>query len=126
MLVVTGAWKLPLLHSGMPFDDVRRAFAHLQRTELAHLDVLNSVWVRARLHRHDLGEFLMNPGGLLQDFMLRIDPHSAPVTALPAMRDLTGLDQLLRRLRNSGLHPRLTGEDLPPIEPPTHERAVAE
>lgn len=126
MLVVTGAWKLPLLHSGMPFDDVRRAFAHLQRTELAHLDVLNSVWVRARLHRHDLGEFLMNPGGILQDFMLRIDPHSAPVTALPAMRDLTGLDQLLRRLRNSGLHPRLTGEDLPPIEPPTHERAAAE
>ncbi|MFC3170003.1 beta-1,6-N-acetylglucosaminyltransferase [Paracoccus fontiphilus] len=126
MLVVTGAWKLPLLHSGMPFDDVRRVFAQLQRIELEHLDVLNSVWVRARLVQHDLGEFLMNPKGILQDFMLQIDPHSAPVTTLPAMRDLTGLDQMLRRLRNSGLRPRLTGEDLPPVELLTNERAAAE
>ena len=45
---------------------------------------------------------------------------------LPAMRDLTGLDGMLRRLRNSGLRPRLTGEDLPPIELLTTERAAAE
>ena len=126
MLVVSGAWKLPLLHSGMPFDDVRRVFAKLQRTELEQLEVLNSVWVRARLHHHDLGEFLLNPRPILQDFLLQIDPHSAPVTMLPAMRDLTGLDGMLRRLRNSGLRPRLTGEDLPPIELLTTERAAAE
>ena len=126
MLVVTGAWKLPLLHSRMPFDDVRRVFAQLQRIELEHLDVLNSVWVRARLHQYDLGEFLMNPKSILQEFMLQVDPHSVPVTTLPATRDLTGLDQMLRQLRNSGLRPRLTGEDLPPIELLTNERAAAE
>ncbi|SNR32323.1 glycosyl transferase [Paracoccus sediminis] len=126
MLVVTGAWKLPILHSGMPFDDMRRIFAQLQRIELAQLDVLNSVWVRARLSQHDLGEFLLNPRAILQDFLLQIDPHSAPIAALPAMRDLTGLDGMLRRLRNSGLRPRLTGEDLPPIELLIPERAAAE
>ncbi|GHG13954.1 DUF5927 domain-containing protein [Paracoccus aerius] len=126
MLVVTGAWKLPLLHSDMPFDDVRRVFAQLQRTELEQLEVLNSLWVRARLHHHDLGDFLLNPKPILQDFLLQIDPHSVPITTLPAMRDLTGLDQMLRRLRNAGLRPRLMGEDLPPIELLSPERAAAE
>lgn len=126
MLVVTGAWQLPLLHSDMPFDDVRRIFAKLQRTELDQLDVLTSLWVRARLHHHDLGDFLMNPAGILQDFLLQIDPHSVPVTGLPAMRDLTGLDQMLRRLRNAGLRPRLTVEDLPPLDLTSGERVAAE
>lgn len=126
ILVVTGAWTLPILHSGMPFDDVRRVFAQLQRIELEHLDVLHSVWVRARVHHHDLGEFLMNPKAILQDFLLQIEPHSTPVTALPAMRDLAGLDRMLRRLRNSGLRPRLTGEDLPSIDVLTPDRAAAE
>lgn len=126
LLVVTGAWKLPLLHSRMPFDDVRRIFAQLQRVEVAHLDVLNSVWVRARLRQYELGEFLMNPRPILHDFLARIDPQATPVTTLPAMRDLTGLDGMLRRLRNSGLRPRLTGEDLPPVELLTTEWAAAE
>ena len=68
----------------------------------------------------------MNPRPILQDFLLQIDPHSAPVTMLPAMRDLTGLDGMLRRLRNSGLRPRLTGEDLPSIDVLTPDRAAAE
>lgn len=126
LLVVTGAWQLPILHSGMPFDDMRRIFAQLQRIELEHLEVLSSVWVRARLSHCDLGEFLLNPRSILQAFLLQIDPHSAPVTALPAMRDLTGLDRMLWRLRNSGLHPRLTGADLPPVVVLTHEKAAAE
>lgn len=126
MLVVTGAWKLPLLHSGMPFDDVRRVFAQLQRIELEQLDVLNSLWVRARLHHHDLGEFLRHPLPILRDVLSQIDPHSVPVAALPAMRDPTGLDGMLRRLRNSGLRPRLTGEDLPASDLPITERTAAE
>lgn len=126
LLVVTGAWTLPLPHSGMPFDDVRRMFAHLQRTELDHLEVLNSVWVRARLQQYDLGEFLPNPRPLLEDFIQRIDPDAGPLPGLPVMRDLTGLDAMLRRLRNSGLRPRLTAEDLPAVDLLTGERAAAE
>lgn len=124
MLVITGAWKLPLLHSGMPFDDVRRTFAHLQQVEIDQLNVLNSVWVRARLHHYDLGEFLLNPRPILQAFLTQVDPQAAPLTMLPAMRDLTGLDQMLRRLRNSGLRPRLTGADLPQLDLMAVERAA--
>lgn len=126
ILVVTGAWKLPILHSGMPFDDMRRIFAHLQRVELEQLDVLNSVWVRARLSQYDLGEFLLNARPILQDFLLQIDPHSRPILSMPPMRDLTGLDGMLRRLRNSGLRPRLTGEDLPRVELLIQDRTAAE
>lgn len=125
LLMVTG-WTLPLLHSAMPFDDVRGMFAHLQRTELDHLEVLNSVWVRARLQQYDLGEFQPNPRPLLEDFIQRIDPDAGPLPGLPVMRDLTGLDAMLRRLPNSGLRPRLTAEDLPAVDLLTGERAAAE
>lgn len=109
MLVVPGGWMLPLLHSGMPFDDIRRVFAHLHRTEIAHLEVLKSVWLRARLHQHELDRFLADPGPILHDFMRRIDPACRPVAALPPMRDPSGLNGMLHRLRNAGLRPRLGG-----------------
>jgi hypothetical protein len=113
LIVVTGAWMLPLLQSGMPFDDIRRVTALLQRAEIEQLDVLNSVWVKARVQVHDLSDFLSRPLALLDEAVRQIDPQAAPVTDLPRMRDLTGLDDLLRRLRNSGLRPRLTGDGLP-------------
>ena len=126
ILVVTGAWTLPLLHSQMPFDDIRRVFAQLQRTEVEQLAVLNSVWVKARLQLFDLGDFLINPRQILQNFLLQIDPKSAPVTSMPMMREVEGLSDLLRKLRDSGLKPRLTGDHLPPAEYLIIERAVSE
>ena len=126
MLVVTGAWALPLLHSGMPFDDIRRVFALLQRTETEQLAILNSVWVKARVDMYDLGEFLISPRSILNDFLRQIDPQTRPVNDLPEMRSLTGLTNLLRELRNSGLQPRLTGESLPPGEGFSAERTAAE
>lgn len=114
LFAVTGAWMLPLLSSDMPFDDVRRITARLQRAELEQLQVLNSVWVKAHVQVHDLTDFLARPQALLNDALRQIDPNCAPVDSLPAMRDMTGLAGLLRRLRNSGLQPRLAGEGLPP------------
>lgn len=58
----------------------------------------------------DLAEFIAQPQALLQDALRQIDADARPVTALPPMRDLSGLPDLLRRLRNSGLRPRLTGD----------------
>ncbi|TBN40487.1 glycosyl transferase [Paracoccus subflavus] len=128
MLVVLGGWMLPLLHSGMPFDDIRRVFGRLQRIELEHLDVLNSIWVRARLHQHDLDHFLANPGPILLDFMRRIDPDCRPLAALPAMRDPSGLNAMLHRLRNAGLRPRLSrieiAADPGQVPAPAVERAA--
>lgn len=109
LVVVPGAWMLPLLHSGMPFDDIRRVSAQLQRDELLQLKVLSSAWVKARVQLFDLADFLTRPGVLLDQALRRIDPRAAPVddADLPPMRDPGGLDELLRRLRNSGLQPRL-------------------
>ncbi|MDB6181122.1 beta-1,6-N-acetylglucosaminyltransferase [Paracoccus fistulariae] len=126
MLVVTGAWALPLLHSGMPFDDIRRIFAMLQRTELAQLSVLNSVWVKAQVEMYDLGEFLVSPRSILNDFLRHIDPQARPAINLPEMRSLSGLAELLRELRDSGLLPRLTGDNLPPAEEFQITRTAAE
>ncbi|WCR11137.1 glycosyl transferase [Paracoccus stylophorae] len=126
LIVITGAWMLPLLRSGMPFDDIRRVTAQLQRAELDQLQVLNSVWVRARVQVHDLTDFLARPLALLNEAVRQIEPQAEPVTDLPPMRDLTGLEQLLRRLRNSGLKPRLTGDGLPQPRPADHDRTAAQ
>lgn len=109
IFVVTGAWMLPLLASDMPFDDIRRVTAHLQRAEIEQLKILNSVWVKARAHVWELSDFLARPQSLLQVALQQIDPAAPPVDDLPRMRDTNGLDQLLRRLRNSGLRPRVVG-----------------
>ena len=90
IFVITGAWAVPLLHSGMPFDDIRRVAAILQRTELAQIDVLNSVWLKARTRIWNLGDFCARPAGALQSVLRDLggDPESA--ANLPAMRELAG------------------------------------
>lgn len=42
------------------------------------------------------------------------------------MRDMAGMAELLRRLRNSGLQPRMSGDGLPVHDIPTTERTAAE
>ncbi|MFN3525015.1 MAG: beta-1,6-N-acetylglucosaminyltransferase [Paracoccus sp. (in: a-proteobacteria)] len=124
--VVTGAWMLPLLQSDMPFDDIRRVTAQLQRAELKQLDVMNSVWVKARVQIHELTDFLARPQAILGAALHQLQVPVRPVNDLPPMRDITGLSDLLRRLRNSGLRPRLTGDGLPVLEIPQAERTAAE
>lgn len=128
LFVVTGAWMMPLIDCAMPFDDVRRISAHLQKVELAQLNVLNSVWVKARVQVHDLTDFLARPRAILDDALRQVDPQhrGLPAGDLPPVRDTTGLPALLRRLRNSGLRPRLAGEALPQNEVATGERNAAE
>lgn len=118
LFVVTGAWMVPLLTSGMPFDDVRRIAAKLHRIESAQLDILHSVWVRARLRIWDLSEFISRPAVALGQMLTKIDPgggHDALSAGdLPPMRSLDGLPDFLHRLQNAGLHSRLTGDFRPP------------
>lgn len=123
--VITGAWMLPLLDCDMPFDDIRRVTALLQRAELQHLEVLNSVWVKARVQVHELTDFLARPQGLLLQALQGL-PVQGHHDALPRMRNLDGLTDLLRRLRNSGLRPRLSEDGLPLPEITLSERTAAE
>ena len=115
IFVVTGAWAVPLLHSGMPFDDIRRVAAVLQRIELVQINTLRSVWLKARIHIWDLGDFCARPAGVLGTVLrdLGADPEAAE--ELPRMRDLAGMGRFLQRLRNAGLRPQLMG-DFPVVD----------
>lgn len=114
--VITGAWMLPLLESDMPFDDIRRITAILQRAEVAQMDALNSVWVKARVQIHELTDVLARPHEMLQLAVQDLPLRPDALVDLPRMRDMSGLGDLLRRLRNSGLRPRLSGDGLPSVE----------
>ena len=111
--VVTGAWVVPLMHSDMPFDDIRRAAARLQRIELAQLAVLRSVWVKANVETWELSDFAARPGAILQRVVRDLNYSSGTwplYDQLPAQRDLDQLGRFLQRLRNAGLQPRLMGD----------------
>lgn len=109
LLVVPGAWALPLSQAAMPLARQRRAFADLQRTEAGFLRALDSPSARARVIRHDLGDVLARPAAILDDFLRSIDANWDGGTALPPLRNPAGLDGFLRRMRNAGVPARLPG-----------------
>ena len=110
-LVVTGAWILPLIHSDMPFDDVRRIAAKLQRAEVRFLDILDSVWVKARVRRWTLAEALAQPDEVWSAICMTLLPEGGAASLpAPPLRDITGVLRLVRALRNAGLRPRKMGD----------------
>ncbi|WJS83394.1 beta-1,6-N-acetylglucosaminyltransferase [Paracoccus sp. TOH] len=110
IFVITGAWAVPLLHSDMPFDDIRRVAAILQRTELAQMEVLNSVWLKAQTQVWTLGDFCARPADALRGVLRQLGGDPEAATNLPPMRDVAGMGRFLQRLRNAGLRPQLMGE----------------
>lgn len=111
MFIVTGAWVAPLLNSGMPFDDIRYIAARLQRTENKFLEVIDSFWVKARVHRCTLADVVANPESMLVDLCNTLRPERREnLPALPPMRNLSQVSGLLRDLRNSGLKPEGMGD----------------
>ncbi|WP_233253184.1 beta-1,6-N-acetylglucosaminyltransferase [Paracoccus binzhouensis] len=121
IFVITGAWAVPLLHSDMPFDDIRRVAAILQRTELAQMEVLNSVWLKAQTQVWALGDFCARPADALRGVLRQLGGDPEAATNLPVMRDVAGMGRFLQRLRNAGLRPQLMGEfpatDIAPAPP---------
>ncbi|WP_347266917.1 beta-1,6-N-acetylglucosaminyltransferase [Paracoccus sp. (in: a-proteobacteria)] len=116
IFVVTGAWAVPLLHSGMPFDDIRRMAAHLQWVELRQIEVLKSVWLRARAQIWDLADFCARPAGVLGAVLRGLGGDAQAASDLPAMRPVGDMGRFLQELRNAGLRPQLMG-DFPATEP---------
>lgn len=110
MYIITGAWMVPLIGSDMPFDDVRRVAADLQRRELAQMAVLRSVWTKARVRVWDLADFLSRPGAILNAAVQELAEAAQPADSLPEMRQVDGIGAFLQALRNAGLRPQLTGE----------------
>lgn len=123
IFVVTGAWAVPLLHSGMPFDDIRRMAAHLQWIESRQMNVINSVWLKATAQVWELGDFCARPSVVLGAMLRELGGDPAAARDLPPMRDVAGMGRFLQQLRNAGLRPQLMGDFLatepaPPVEPP--------
>jgi hypothetical protein len=109
--VVTGAWAVPLFRSNMNFSDIRAEAARLQQIETKQLEVLNSVWTKARVRTWSLAEFVESPMEPLQTVADEIGMQTqAHLTTAPTMVDLSGFGQFLQNLKNQGMHPYLMGD----------------
>lgn len=109
--VITGAWAVPLFHSARPFAELRREAARLQQAEAAHLEILRSRWVQARVRIWSLAEFLEAPADHLQT--AAADTALLPDRRLPEpppQVQLDGFGAFLQRLKNQGMHPYLLGD----------------
>ncbi|PTV93518.1 core-2/I-Branching enzyme [Rhodobacter aestuarii] len=109
--VISGAWAVPLFHSNMNFLEIRREAARLQQIEVDHLNILRSMYVKARVRIWNMAEFIENPMEPLQTIIDEISPRATRrLTEAPQMVDLTGFGQFLQNLRNQGMQPRLMGD----------------
>ncbi|MCB2115564.1 MAG: glycosyl transferase [Rhodobacteraceae bacterium] len=109
--VITGTWAVRLLHSNMNFADIRREAARLQRIETEHVDVLRTMFVKARVRIWPMAEFIENPMEALQAIIDEISPRALrPLTEAPRMADLTGFGQFLQNLKNQGMMPTMMGD----------------
>lgn len=125
--VVTGAWAVPLYRANRNFSEIRKEAARLQRIELAHLEVLRSVWTKARVRIWTLADFVDAPMEPLQTIVDEIRPQSLRrLGEAPRMVDLRGFGQFLQNLKNQGMQPVLMGnfsaEDQPVSANPPHGR----
>lgn len=109
--IVSGAWALPLFHSGKPVASIWREAARLQRIQTQQMKILESVWTRARVRVWTLSEFMMNPGGRLQTLVREMQPGEALSPGAPPQAvDIDGFGRFMQMLRNQGLRPEHMGD----------------
>lgn len=122
--VISGAWAVPLFKSDLPFAEVRREAARLQRIEAKHLSILKSRHVKARIRIWTMADFIECRSEFIQAIIDDMGPKNIRrLTEMPSMRDLTGFGQFLQHLKNKGMSPYLVGDfqsnnedDAPQIE----------
>ena len=109
--VITGSWAVPLFKSNCNFADLRKEAALLQKVESDHLEILRSVWTKARLRIWTMAEFVEAPMEPIQTIIDEIGPSNPRrLSEAPKMVDLTGFGQFLQNLKNQGMHPYLMGD----------------
>ncbi|MGB3312794.1 MAG: glycosyl transferase, partial [Albidovulum sp.] len=109
--VISGAWAVPLMQSNLNFADIRKEAARLQKIETEHLQILRTMYVKARLRIWTMAEFIENPMEPLQTIIDEIRPRATrQLTEAPKMADLTGFGQFLQNLKNQGMKPTLMGD----------------
>lgn len=109
--VITGSWAVPLFKSNRNFADLRKEAALLQKIESDHLEILRSVWTKARVRIWTMAEFVEAPMEPIQTIIDEIGPSNPRrLSEAPKMVDLTGFGQFLQNLKNQGMHPYLMGD----------------
>ncbi|MEL7388272.1 MAG: hypothetical protein AAFN76_00700, partial [Pseudomonadota bacterium] len=97
--------------SNSNFSDLRQEAARLQQIESKHLEILRSMWTKARVRIWTMAEFIEAPMEPLQTIIDEIGKQSVHGLAeVPKMADLTGFGQFLQNLKNQGMHPYLMGD----------------
>lgn len=121
--VITGAWAVPLFHSGRDFAEVRAEAARLQAVEARLVRRLREHWVRAAVRIWPLADFVGAPVEPMQAILEEVAPHGQRRLAeVPRMRDLAGFSAFLQRLRNDGMNPHLAGDFTADLVPPPSGR----
>ncbi len=109
--VITGAWAVPLYRANQNFGEIRREAARLQQIEIDQLNILRSMYVKARVRIWNMAEFIDNPMEPLQTIIDEISPRATRrLTEAPQIVDLSGFGQFLQNLKNQGMQPRLMGD----------------
>ncbi len=115
--VITGAWAVPLFHSGRAFGEIRAEAARLQAVEAKHLALIRDPKTKARVRIWTLAEFVEAPMEPLQALLDEVAPRNGRrLTEAPRMADLSGFGPFLQRLRNEGMNPYLLS-DFPTADP---------
>jgi len=120
--VITGAWAIRLFASNLNFSEIRETAARLQRIEGEHLDILGSIYTKARVRVWSLAEFIESPMEPLQTIIDDIGVRNARrLTEAPNMVNLDGFGQFLQNLKNQGMQPQLMGEF--PVSPDESQKS---
>lgn len=111
VFVISGAWIVPLLHSGRTADEVRCVAAQYQAQEAKFLELLRERRSQARTRIWTLADLLERPTEPLQEILdVLAGAGNGMLSKQPAFKPLTGLPGLLQDLRNAGMNPYLAGD----------------
>ncbi|TAG12039.1 MAG: glycosyl transferase, partial [Rhodobacterales bacterium] len=111
IMIVSGAFVIPLWQSGRPFAEIRAEAARLQKIEADFIELLNAPDTKARIHVWTLADLVEDRVEPLQQIVDELNPRAPHrMTELPQMVDLTGFSTFLQELRNQGMQPVLMGD----------------
>ncbi|WP_166417687.1 beta-1,6-N-acetylglucosaminyltransferase [Cochlodiniinecator piscidefendens] len=111
ILVITGAWAVPLFYSNANFSEIRVAAARQQKLEGDFVELLRKSYSKARFRIWSMADFVQLPMEPLQGIIDDIGPRGQRrLTEAPKMVDLEGFGQFLQNLKNQGMHPHLVGD----------------
>lgn len=109
--VISGAWAIPLFKSNLNFLEIRKEAARLQRIEAEHIEILRSMYTKARVRIWTMADFVEAPMEPLQTIIDEIGHRNVRrLTEAPKMVHLDGFGQFLQNLRNQGMQPYLMGD----------------